>query len=83
MPEGDPLGSSNYQGACRTHDACYGQCGESQSDCDWNLGQDMQNECAAQGESCNVAGLAYSAAVFSRGGDAYRKAQADCVCGSE
>jgi RHS repeat-associated protein len=82
VPESDPLGGSNYQPACKTHDECYAECGSDKFDCDWNLGQDMQKQCIEQGDPCNVAGLTYSAAVYSFGDSAYDNAQADCVCES-
>ncbi len=83
VPETDAFGSSNFQDACSTHDECYADCGSDQSDCDWNLGHDMQDQCLAQGDPCNVAGLTYSAAVSMFGGTAYNNAQADCVCGGQ
>jgi RHS repeat-associated protein len=81
VPESDPLGSSNFQSACRTHDDCYGQCGSDKFDCDWNLGHDMQDQCVAQGDPCNVAGLVYFGAVYVFADAAFNNAQADCTCG--
>ena len=54
VPESDPLETANYQDACRKHDACYRKCGSNKFDCDWNLGHDMQDQCFAQGDPCNI-----------------------------
>ena len=81
VPETDALGSSNLQNACYAHDNCYSNCGSDKFDCDWNLGHDMARDCAAQGDTCDIASIVYFGAVSGLGQSAYNSAQANCVCG--
>jgi len=81
VPDTDTLGSSNLQNACYAHDNCYSNCGSDKFDCDWNLGHDMARDCAAQGDTCDIASIVYFGAVSGLGQSAYNSAQANCVCG--
>jgi len=60
---------------------CYSNCGSDKFDCDWNLGHDMERDCAAQGDTCHIASVIYFGSVTGLGQSAYSNAQANCVCG--
>ena len=47
IPEG--MAATSFQGACRKHDRCYGTLGNTQEQCDQQLGQDILDECKIRG----------------------------------
>jgi len=83
-------GSVSFTPACKRHDACYGICGKTKSQCDNQFGEDLRNACLAayrknvitsrQLSECFARAALYQNAVEWGGGEAYRKAQENCKC---
>ncbi|TCD04339.1 hypothetical protein EYB45_08870 [Erythrobacteraceae bacterium CFH 75059] len=62
IPEG--MSATSFQGACRKHDRCYGTLGNTQEQCDQQLGQDILDECKIRGGwLCSLSAYVYYRAL--------------------
>ena len=81
--------NTSFEGACNSHDICYGTCNSSKSNCDSTFGDDMAAVCdALEGAEwlacfvpCTTWRATYWVAVSLVGQDAYESRQvAECSC---
>ncbi|MGH9315573.1 MAG: RHS repeat-associated core domain-containing protein [Thermoanaerobaculia bacterium] len=54
VPDATP-GVFDFTDACHKHDNCYGTCGRSKPECDWDFYENMRAECARQATRAGTA----------------------------
>jgi len=82
VPDAFP-GVFNFTDACQKHDNCYGSCGRSKPECDWEFYKGMRAECARRGYArwnCNRIAETYYYGVDHFGGTFYNAAQTSSGC---
>lgn len=81
-----PVPGYSFENACRQHDACYGQFGETQNSCDnrffdaMNATRNSDGVLCANHPQCRLVAGAYAGAVNALGGSAYSTAKAETHC---
>jgi len=84
-------GDADFEPHCNKHDICYGTCGSSRLQCDWDLGSDAIDACIqayggfpgpnARLAACIAVANAYRAAVLAGGAGAFDAGQKEaCEC---